>query len=75
MVFQWFSPNSGLMVNDGFGYEKTKKNVNVFTTNLRILQNALHAPFHPFHFRSIVLICTQHLEFMTNEDICFMGPY
>jgi len=25
MVFQWFYPNSGLMVNDGFGYEKTKK--------------------------------------------------
>jgi len=64
MVFQWFFPNSGTMVNDGLGHEKTQKRVNIkyFTTNL---QNGLQAPFHPFHFSSIVLICTQHPEFMT----------
>ena len=28
MVFHWFIPNSGTMVHDGFGYEKTKKRVN-----------------------------------------------
>ena len=44
---------------------RRKCNISYFTTNLRNLQNALHAPFHPFHFCSIVLICTQHLEFMT----------
>ena len=69
MVFQWFFPNSGTMVNDGFGHEKTPKkrkcNVSYLTTNLHDLQNTLHAPFHPFHFSSIVLICTQHREFKT----------
>ena len=69
VVFQWFFPNSGTMVNNGFGYEKIKKKRKCdrshITTNWRNLQNTLHAPFHPFHFHSIVLICTQHLEFMT----------
>ena len=67
--FSMVFPNSGTMVNDGFGYEKTKKMRKCdrlhFSTNLRNLQNTLHAPFHPFHFSSIVLICTQNLEFMT----------
>ena len=36
-----------------------------FTTNLLNFQYTFHAPFHPFHFCSIVLICTQHLEFVT----------
>ena len=50
-----------------WSWKDPKKCVNVkyFTTNLRNLQNTLHAPFHPFHFCSIVMICTQHLEFMT----------
>ena len=69
MVFQWFFPNSGTMVNDGFGYEKIKKkskcDISHFTTNLRSFLNTLHALFHPFNFWSIVLICTQHLESMT----------
>ena len=69
MVFQWFYPNSGTMVSNGFGNERTEKkrkcDISHFTTNLRNLQNTLHAPFHPFHFSSIVLICTQNLEFMT----------
>ena len=67
--FSMVFPNSGTMVNDGFGYKKTKKMRKCdrlhFSTNLRNLQNTLHAPFHPFHFQSIVLICTQHLEFTT----------
>ena len=47
------------------GPEKKRKcNISHFTTNLRNLQNTLHAPFHPSHFSIIVLICTQHLEFM-----------
>ena len=69
MVFQWFYPNSGTMVSNGFGYERTKKtrtcDISHFTTALRNLQNTFHAPFQPFHFGSIVLICTQNLEFMT----------
>ena len=39
MVFQWFSPNLGTMVNDGFGYENTKKmrkfNISHFTTDFK----------------------------------------
>ena len=60
------------------GPEKKRKcNISHFTTNLRNLQNTLHAPFHPFHFSSIVLICV-HTESEIHdlkEDIAFMGPY
>ena len=55
--------------------KRPKKRVNVkyFTTNLPNLQNTFHAPFHPFHFSSEVLICIQYLPFplwlITNPDI------
>ena len=73
MVFQWFFRNSGTMVNDGSGCEMTKKTCKCdilhFTTNLRNLQNNLHAPFYPFHFSSIVLAYRIH---DLNEDFAYI---
>ena len=40
-----------------------------FTTNLRNLQNNLHAPFYPFHFSSIVLAYRIH---DLNEDFAYI---
>ena len=74
MVFQCFYQIQVRLLTMVLVMRRRKCNISYFTTNLRNLQNALHAPFHPFHFCSIVLICTQHLEFMIdlNEDIAFM---
>ena len=69
MVFR----NSGKMVNDGSGCEMTIKtckcDISHFTTNLRNLQNNLHAPFYPFHFSSIVLASRIH---DLNEDFAYI---
>ena len=71
MVFQWFPK----FRYDGerwfWSWKDPKKRVNVkyFTTNLRNLQNNLHAPFYPFHFSSIVLAYRIH---DLNEDFAYI---
>ena len=65
MVFQCFYQIQVRLLTMVLVMRRRKCNISYFTTNLRNLQNALHAPFHPFHFLSKVLICTQLLEFMT----------
>ena len=58
MVFQWFFPNSGTMVNDGFGHEKTQKTRKTYRILRQIWVICKILPMHHFILSNLAVKST-----------------